>query len=150
MINIGPDVKLIQYFFFFQNQDLPCERYSLIWWASNFKSDPKWGPYGFFFRFKGWAMVVVFNTTFNNISVISWQSVLLVKELGENHWPSASHWQILSHNAVHLAWAGFKLITLVPIGTTNYHTITTTTTPFRFFYKKKERKKVRYDSKYND
>jgi hypothetical protein len=29
MINIGPDVKLIQYFFF-QNQDLPCERYSLI------------------------------------------------------------------------------------------------------------------------
>ena len=39
----------------------------------------------------------VLNTTFNNISVISWQSVLLVEETGENHWPT------LSHNAVHLA-----------------------------------------------
>jgi hypothetical protein len=32
---------------------------------------------------------------FNNISVISWQSVLLVEEirgLGENHWSAASHW----------------------------------------------------------
>jgi hypothetical protein len=29
--------------------------------------------------------VMVFNATFNNISVISWQSVLLVEEAGENH-----------------------------------------------------------------
>jgi hypothetical protein len=32
--------------------------------------------------------VMVFNATFNNISVISWQSVLLMKETGvagENH-----------------------------------------------------------------
>jgi len=32
--------------------------------------------------------LMVFNTTFNNISVISWQSVLLVEEIGvpgENH-----------------------------------------------------------------
>jgi hypothetical protein len=28
--------------------------------------------------------VMVFNATFNNISVISWQSVLLVEETGEN------------------------------------------------------------------
>ena len=38
--------------------------------------------------------VMVFNATFNNISVISWQSVLLVKEIGihtENHQPVASH-----------------------------------------------------------
>ena len=34
---------------------------------------------------------------------------------GENHWPVASHWQTLSHNVVHLAWAGFKLTTLVVI-----------------------------------
>ena len=37
----------------------------------------------------GWFMV--FNATFNNISVISWQSVLLVEETGvprENHRPS--------------------------------------------------------------
>ena len=49
--------------------------------------------------------VIVFNTTFNNISVISWCSVLvlLVEETrvpGENHWPATSHWQTLSHNVV--------------------------------------------------
>jgi hypothetical protein len=38
--------------------------------------------------------VVVLNTTFNNISVISWRSVLLMEETGgprENHQPAASH-----------------------------------------------------------
>ena len=43
---------------------------------------------------------------FNNISVISWRSVLLEKETGgpgENHRSVASHWQTLSHNVVHLA-----------------------------------------------
>ena len=46
-----------------------------------------------------------FNTTFNNISVIPWQSVLLVEETwvpGENHRHVASHWQTLSNNVVHL------------------------------------------------
>ena len=46
---------------------------------------------------------MVFNATVNNISVISWRSVLLVEEtrvLGENHRPVASHWQTLSHNIV--------------------------------------------------
>jgi hypothetical protein len=36
---------------------------------------------------------MVFNTTFNNISVISWQSVLLVEETGvpgKNHQPAVS------------------------------------------------------------
>jgi len=48
-------------------------------------------------------MVMVFNTTFNNISDISWRSVSLVEEAGipwENHLPAASHWQTLSHNVV--------------------------------------------------
>jgi len=40
---------------------------------------------------------MVFYATFNNISVISWRSVLLVEETGENHWPVASHWQTLSY-----------------------------------------------------
>jgi hypothetical protein len=44
---------------------------------------------------KEWEMRVfwfmVFNTTINNISVISWQSVLLVEETGENHRPAESH-----------------------------------------------------------
>ena len=37
---------------------------------------------------------IVFNVTFNNISVISWRSVLLVEDTGvpgENHHPVASH-----------------------------------------------------------
>jgi hypothetical protein len=37
---------------------------------------------------------MVFNATFNNIAVISWQLVLLVEETGEpreNHRPVASH-----------------------------------------------------------
>jgi hypothetical protein len=44
------------------------------------------------------VMVMVFNATFNNISVISWRSVLLVEETrvveeaGENHRPWASNW----------------------------------------------------------
>ena len=41
---------------------------------------------------------MVFNATFNNISVISWVSVVLVEEIGvhgENHRPGASHWQAL-------------------------------------------------------
>ena len=49
----------------------------------------------------GW--VRVFDASFNNISVISWRSVLLVKETGvptENHRPTTSHWQTLSHNFV--------------------------------------------------
>jgi len=46
-----------------------------------------------------WFMVL----HFNNISVLSWLSVLLVGETGvpgENHRPVSSHWQTLSHNAV--------------------------------------------------
>ena len=44
-----------------------------------------------------------FNTAFNNISVISWWSVLLVEETGvpvQNHRPVACHSQTLSHNVV--------------------------------------------------
>ena len=49
------------------------------------------------------VMVMVFNTIFNNISIISWRSVLLAEETGgpgENHRPVASNWQTLSHNVV--------------------------------------------------
>jgi len=41
-----------------------------------------------------WVRVLVFNATFNDISAISWQSVLLVEETGvsgENQQPVASH-----------------------------------------------------------
>ena len=83
--------------------------------------------------------VVVFDATFNNSSAISWRSVLLVKETGENHRPVASHWQTLSHNDVSSTprhEREFELSTLVVIHTdctgsskSNYHTITTTTAP---------------------
>ena len=48
-----------------------------------------------------WFMVL--NTIFNNISVISWRSVLLMEETGVpggNHRPVTSHWQSLSLNVV--------------------------------------------------
>jgi hypothetical protein len=48
-------------------------------------------------------MIMVINATYNNISVISWRSVLLVEETGppgENHRPTVSHSQTLSHTVV--------------------------------------------------
>ena len=46
---------------------------------------------------------MVFNATFNNISVMLWRSVLLVEETRvpiENHQPITSNWQTWSHNVV--------------------------------------------------
>ena len=46
---------------------------------------------------------MVFNAIFNNISVITWRSVVLVEETGvpgKNNRSTASHWQTLSHNVV--------------------------------------------------
>ena len=77
---------------------------------------------------------MVFNATFNNISAISWRSVLLVEETGvsgENHWPITSHWQTLSHNVVSCTPHISGIQMLVVMGTdwigsckSNYHTIT--------------------------
>jgi len=55
--------------------------------------------------------VMVFNATFNNISVDSWRRMLLVDEtgvLGENHRPAANQRQPLSHNVVHLTLSGIR------------------------------------------
>jgi hypothetical protein len=73
---------------------------------------------------------MVFNTTFNNISVISWRSVLLVEETGvpgENHRPVASHWQTLSHNVVSSTPFHEQVLNTDSIGSckSNYHTIMT-------------------------
>jgi hypothetical protein len=46
------------------------------------------------FVVSGEFCLMMFNATFNNISAISWRSVLLVAETegsGENHGPVASH-----------------------------------------------------------
>jgi hypothetical protein len=64
-------------------------------------------------------MVMVFNPTFNNISVIWWRLVLLVEKTwvpGENHdLPHVT--DKVYHIMLYLVWAGFELTTLVVIGT---------------------------------
>ena len=55
------------------------------------------------------------NATFNNISFVSWRSVLLMEETGvcgENYQPVT----IMLYR-VHLAWAWFEFTTLVILGT---------------------------------
>jgi hypothetical protein len=68
---------------------------------------------------------MVFNATFNNISVISYVS-FIEEETGaleENHRPVVRHWQTLSHNVVSSTPCH------VQGSKSNYHTIMTTTTP---------------------
>ena len=77
---------------------------------------------------------MVFNTTFNNISVISWWSVSLVEETGvpgENHRPDKLY--NLRLYSVLLTMNGLELVVIgtdcTGSGKSIYHTIMTTTTP---------------------
>ena len=87
---------------------------------------------------------MVFNTNFNNISVLSWWSVLLVEETGVARKETTDlppvtnklYYRMLYR--VHLAWMGFKLTILVVIGTDcicnykfNYYMISSTTVPYK-------------------
>ena len=80
---------------------------------------------------------MVFNATFNNISVIMWRSVFLMEETGvprKNHRSTERHRQTLSHNVVSSTTrsrARFEFTTLALIETdylggciSNCHTIT--------------------------
>jgi hypothetical protein len=56
---------------------------------------------------------MVFNAPFNNISVMSWRSVLLMGETGvpgENYRPATSHQQTLSYNVVSSTPKNFFLL----------------------------------------
>jgi hypothetical protein len=71
----------------------------------------------------------MFNATFNNISVISWQLVILVEETRIPVVTDKLYHKKLYQ--VHIAWVGFELTTSVMIGTvyigsskSNYHMIT--------------------------
>ena len=87
---------------------------------------------------------MVFSATFNNTSVISRMSVLLLAETrvrGENHRPATSHWQLyyITLHWLDLAWVGFKFPTIVMIciaciGSykSNYYTNTTSTSPNKY------------------
>jgi len=83
--------------------------------------------------------LMVFNATFNNISVISWRSILLVEETeGPGKTTDLSQvTETLYHIRLYTSsWSRFALITSVEIGThcigsckSNNHTITATMVP---------------------
>ena len=75
---------------------------------------------------------MVFNATFNNISVVFWRWVLLVEETWENH-RNFIKWCCIEYTS---PWTVFELTTSMVIGTdcvgsckSNYHAITTMTAP---------------------
>jgi hypothetical protein len=81
----------------------------------------------------GWFMA--FNTTFNNISVIQWQSVLLVEETGvpgENHRPVVSGTPRHERGSNSQPYLVVKGKDCTGSCKSNYHMITTTTA-FLFF-----------------
>ena len=85
---------------------------------------------------------MVFNATFNSISVISWLLLILVEEIGSTPRKPPTYLKILTNfitlmlYRVHLARARFELTIFLVIGTdckgsckSNYHTITPMTAP---------------------
>ena len=73
----------------------------VIWNTKTINITKKINSLNFMCTLTSGVSVMVFNVTFNNISVISWRYVLLVEENGVsvvNPQPVASYRQTLSHN----------------------------------------------------
>ena len=73
--------------------------------------------------------IMVFNATFNNTSIISWQSVVLVEETGLSPEKTTNPYSCIKYTP---PWPVFEITSSVVIGTdclcsykSNYHTITT-------------------------
>ena len=85
----------------------------------------------FFHLLMVWFGLMAFYAIFNNISVISWRSGLLVEKtgvLGENHRPVTDIlYYIMFMYRVHSAMNGFELTTLVVIGTDTQVVVNLTT-----------------------
>ena len=80
------------------------------WSGSSMKSnniDKSFHEIKVYQKYSVW-LVGFMKAIFNNISVITWPSVLLVEETRENHRSVGSHWKTLSHNVVHLATNGIR------------------------------------------
>ena len=84
--------------------------------------------------FKLWLGFKVFNATFNNVSVLSWRSVLLVEKTTDLSQVTDKLYYIMLYTS---PWSRFELTTPVVIGTgcigsckANCHTITATTATF--------------------
>jgi hypothetical protein len=75
-------------------------------------------------KINGEVRVIVFNTSFNNFSVILWLKVLLVEEAGENHRPTKMYHVSLTNLIVyrihldvteHYTWRQIKVTTLIAV-----------------------------------
>jgi hypothetical protein len=132
-LNIAQLFKSLFYYFSgLQWQRITCKLYMLHMSKNSKQNFKNWNSINeiFLFRF------MVSCATFNNISVISWRSALLVEETTDMSQVTDKLYHILLYR-VHLARAGFELTTSVVIGTdcirnctSNYHMIMATTATF--------------------